>query len=101
MRITVIRTGGFGGLSRRATLDTAGRPDAEELAHLADQAVREGLSEAPMGVPDGFHYEVSIESGSAGHRPGDASRPATAHFADPKLTEAQSALVRKVLKEGA
>ncbi|MBO8193684.1 hypothetical protein ITI46_18745 [Streptomyces oryzae] len=92
MRITVLRTGGFGGLSRRATLETTDRPDAEELARLADQAVREGLAAAPMGVPDGFHYEVSIETGTSS---------ATAHFADPKLTEAQSALVRKVLKEGA
>ncbi|MFI8851906.1 protealysin inhibitor emfourin [Streptomyces sp. 891-h] len=92
MRITVIRTGGFGGLTRRATLETAGRPDAGELARLADQAVREGLGEAPMGVPDGFHYEVRTETGDS---------VATAHFADPKLTEAQSALVRKVLKEGA
>ncbi|WP_369201206.1 protealysin inhibitor emfourin [Streptomyces sp. PU-14G] len=91
MRITVIRTGGFGGLTRRATLDTAGRHDAAEVAALADRALREGLSEAPMGVPDGFHYELSVEDGTRG----------TAHFADPKLTEAQSSLVRKVLKEGA
>ncbi len=60
MRITVIRTGGFAGLTRRATVETADRPDAEELAQLADQAVREGLSEAPTGVPDGFHYEVDV-----------------------------------------
>ncbi|MDF4250572.1 protealysin inhibitor emfourin [Streptomyces sp. WMMB303] len=92
MRITVIRTGGFAGLTRRATVETADRPDAEELAQLADQAVREGLSEAPTGVPDGFHYEVDVATDQTA---------ASAHFADPKLTEAQSALVRKVLKEGA
>ncbi|MFF8282959.1 protealysin inhibitor emfourin [Streptomyces albus] len=91
MRITVTRTGGFGGLTRRATLDTAGRPDAAEVAALADRALREGLSEAPLGVPDGFHYELDIEDGSA----------RSSHFADPKLTEAQAELVRKVLKEGA
>ncbi|NSC21655.1 hypothetical protein FM076_10730 [Streptomyces albus subsp. chlorinus] len=91
MRITVIRTGGFGGLTRRATLETAGRPDAGHLAQLADRALREGLSEAPMGVPDGFHYELRVQDGPT----------RTAHFADPKLTEAQSEVVRKVLKEGA
>ena len=77
MRITVIRTGGFGGALPAATLDTAGRPDADELAHLAGQAVREGLGEAPVGVPDGFHYEVSIENGSP--EPSDGKCPRRRH----------------------
>ncbi|WP_181763828.1 protealysin inhibitor emfourin [Streptomyces albidus (ex Kaewkla and Franco 2022)] len=87
MRITVTRTGGFAGITRRATLETQGRPDAEELAALARSALAEGRGEMHMVVPDGFVYEVEAD--------GDKG-----HFADPRLTEAQSALVRKVLKEG-
>ncbi|MGH3312946.1 MAG: protealysin inhibitor emfourin [Streptomyces sp.] len=88
MRITVTRTGGFAGLTRRATLETGGRPDADALAALARSALAEGGKDRPAGVPDGFHYEIEID--------GD-----TGHCADPRLTEAQSALVRTVLKEGA
>ncbi|MDJ1130444.1 protealysin inhibitor emfourin [Streptomyces iconiensis] len=88
MRITVIRTGGFGGLTRRATLHTEGRPDAAEIASLAQEALAQGRATRSMGVPDGFHYEITVDG-------------RTAHCADPRLTEAQSALITKVLKEGA
>ncbi|EST35944.1 hypothetical protein N566_17020 [Streptomycetaceae bacterium MP113-05] len=89
MLITVIRTGGFGGVTRRAALDTAGLPDSGELSSLAEQALSEGhRDERPIGVPDGFHYE--IEAGGA-----------TAYCADPRLTEAQRVLITRVLKEGA
>jgi emfourin len=87
MRITVTRTGGFAGLTRRATLDTDGRPDAAELTALARGALAEGRSELPLGVPDGFVYRLEVDG-------------ETGHFADPRLTEAQSALVGKVLAEG-
>ncbi|NGO67661.1 protealysin inhibitor emfourin [Streptomyces boncukensis] len=88
MRITVTRTGGFGGLTRRASLDTAGRADAAELASLAREAVAEGRGQQQPGVPDGFHYELVVDG-------------ETAHCADPRLTEAQRALIGRVLKEGA
>lgn len=89
MRINVIRTGGFGGLTRRATLDTTGRPDGAEIASLARDALTGGKATRPMGVPDGFHYEITVDGTS------------TVHCADPSLSEAQSALVTRVLKEGA
>lgn len=88
MRITVIRTGGFGGLSRRATLDTRALPDATELDSLARQALASGPRERPAGVPDGFHYEIEADG-------------ARAYCADPRLTEAQRTLITRVLKEGA
>ncbi|MCF6521710.1 protealysin inhibitor emfourin [Streptomyces sp. JJ36] len=89
MRITVIRTGGFGGLARRATLDTAGRADAAELDSLAKTALAEGhREERPVGVPDGFHYEIEADG-------------ETSYCADPRLTEAQRTLITRVLKEGA
>ncbi|GAB2791101.1 protealysin inhibitor emfourin [Streptomyces daliensis] len=87
MRISVIRTGGFGGLTRRATLETAGRPDADELASLARSALAEGREQRPTGVPDGFHYEIDVD--------GDV-----AYGADPRLSENMSALISLVLKEG-
>ncbi|MDT0377475.1 hypothetical protein RM572_01625 [Streptomyces sp. DSM 42041] len=89
MRITVIRTGGFGGVTRRAMLDTGDLPDSGEVAALADQAVAEGhRDERPVGVPDGFHYEIEADG-------------ATAYCADPRLTDAQRTLITRVLKEGA
>ncbi|MEO3768035.1 protealysin inhibitor emfourin [Streptomyces sp. B8F3] len=88
MRITVTRTGGFAGLTRQATLDTAGRADAAGLEALAGRALAEGSAVPPAGVPDGFAYRLTADG-------------RTAHFADPRLTDAQRALVRTVMKEGA
>ncbi|MFD7867522.1 protealysin inhibitor emfourin [Streptomyces sp. NPDC059783] len=88
MRIRVSRTGGFAGIAREREIDTAGRPDAADWESLAEAAV-DGCPDAPpRGVPDGFHYRITV-----GGR--------TVHCADPKLTDAQRALVSRVLKEGA
>ena len=87
MRITVTRTGGFGGLTRRATLTTDGRPDAAELEALARNAHAEGASQRPLGVPDGFQYEIETDEG-------------VSYAADPRLTQAQSKLIEVVFKEG-
>ncbi|OEV08579.1 protealysin inhibitor emfourin [Streptomyces nanshensis] len=87
MRITVTRTGGFGGLTRRATLSTDGRTDAADLAALARSALAEGRTERPLGVPDGFQYEIETDDG-------------VGYCADPRLTEAQSALIRRVFADG-
>ncbi|RLL66721.1 protealysin inhibitor emfourin [Streptomyces sp. Z26] len=88
MRITVTRTGGFGGLVRRATLDTQDRPDADQLAALARDVLAGAPAERPVGVPDGFHYEIECDG-------------VTAYCADPRLTEGQRTLITRVLKEGA
>ncbi|MFG2112119.1 protealysin inhibitor emfourin [Streptomyces sp. NPDC048718] len=101
MLIRVRRTGGFAGIERSAEVDTAGRADAAELHDLAEAVVAgkggdggEGGA-GGQGVPDGFSYEITID----GDRDGDGSR--TVRFRDPHLTDAQRALVRKVLAEGA
>ncbi|KAK1179171.1 hypothetical protein B7755_014075 [Streptomyces sp. NBS 14/10] len=88
MRISVTRTGGFAGIERRAELDTSGRPDARHLQALAHQAVETGHITPTRGVPDGFHYEITVDG-------------RTVHAADPHLSDAQRELVRTVLKEGA
>ncbi|MCM2414218.1 protealysin inhibitor emfourin [Streptomyces sp. RKAG290] len=88
MRIQVSRTGGFAGIARDREIDTAGRADAHEWESLAESALAGGRDTAPAGVPDGFGYRITV---------GDR----TVHCADPRLTDAQRALVSRVLKEGA
>jgi hypothetical protein len=40
------------------------------------------------GVPDGFHYEITVDG-------------KTVYTADPRLTDEQRELISRVLKEGA
>ncbi|MEU9699830.1 protealysin inhibitor emfourin [Streptomyces sp. NPDC047981] len=87
MRIRVRRTGGFAGIERSAEVDTSGRPDAGEWAALAATVVREGDGDV-RGGPDGFSYEITVDG-------------ETVRCCDPRLTEAQRALIERVLKEGA
>ncbi|WP_445400908.1 protealysin inhibitor emfourin [Streptomyces sp. LE64] len=88
MRIVVRRTGGFAGIERRAEVDTTDRPDAETWHALAERALAGARTAPPTGVPDGFQYRITVDG-------------RTAYCADPRLTNAQRELVRKVLKEGA
>lgn len=88
MRIQVKRTGGFAGVERHAEVDIAGRGDASEWQSLAEQALADARDTPPIGVPDGFCYQLTI-----GEK--------TAYCADPRLTDAQRTLISRVLKEGA
>ncbi|MFD4787660.1 protealysin inhibitor emfourin [Streptomyces sp. NPDC058459] len=88
MRIQVRRTGGFAGIERQAEVDTSGRADAAEWHTLADHVLTTAPDTPPTGVPDGFHYEITVDG-------------RTVHAADPRLTDSQRELVSRVLKEGA
>ncbi|MFG3494045.1 protealysin inhibitor emfourin [Streptomyces sp. NPDC047928] len=88
MRIRVTRTGGFGGIRRRAEVDTSGLPDAAAWRALAEAAVADARGTPPPGVPDGFSYEITVDG-------------RTVYCADPRLTQAQRDLIARVLKEGA
>ncbi|EHN73209.1 protealysin inhibitor emfourin [Streptomyces coelicoflavus] len=88
MRIQVRRTGGFAGIERHAEVDTAGRPDAGEWHALAERAVADGRTTPPVGVPDGFSYQLTVDGN-------------TVYAADPRLTDEQRTLISRVLKEGA
>ncbi|MEU8919381.1 protealysin inhibitor emfourin [Kitasatospora sp. NPDC048545] len=88
MRIQVTRTGGFAGIVRHAELDTAERTDAPHVHALAREAVAGGLRAPSYGVPDGFHYEITVDGRKV-------------YCADPKLTDSQRELVSLVLREGA
>ncbi|WP_435177146.1 protealysin inhibitor emfourin [Actinacidiphila sp. bgisy145] len=87
MRIEVVRSGGFAGIPRRATLDTAGHPGAPRLEALARAALATPRAPSPP-VPDGFTYVLTIDD-------------RTLHCADPALTPAQRDLITTVLNEGA
>ncbi|WP_320776879.1 protealysin inhibitor emfourin [Streptomyces sp. CRN 30] len=87
MRIQVRRTGGFAGIERHAEVDTAGRADAHEWHALAQQAVETARATPPVGVPDGFSYQITVDD-------------RTVYAADPRLTEEQRRLISRVLKEG-
>ncbi|MER6674698.1 protealysin inhibitor emfourin [Streptomyces sp. NPDC000983] len=88
MRIQVRRTGGFAGIERFAEVETSGRPDAQEWTSLAERAVAAGRDTPPVGVPDGFGYQITVDG-------------RTVYCADPRLTAEQRELIGKVLKEGA
>ncbi|MEU6313878.1 protealysin inhibitor emfourin [Streptomyces sp. NPDC047014] len=89
MRIQVIRTGGFAGIERRAEVDTSGRPDAAEWQALARLALRPGPPDDPADhVRDGFSYRITVDG-------------RTVSCQEPGLSEAQRALISRVLKEGA
>ncbi|MEV6400584.1 protealysin inhibitor emfourin [Streptomyces sp. NPDC051907] len=87
MRIQVRRTGGFAGIERFAEVDTAGRGDAGEWHALAEQAVADSRQTPPIGVPDGFSYQITVDG-------------KTVYCSDPRLSEAQRKLISQVLKEG-
>ncbi|WP_327711216.1 hypothetical protein OG912_24165 [Streptomyces sp. NBC_00464] len=88
MRIQVSRTGGFAGIARHHEIDTSGRADAHEWETLAESALTAGREAPARGVPDGFSYRITVDG-------------RTVHCTDPRLTDAQRALVSRVLKEGA
>jgi len=88
MRIQVKRTGGFAGVERAASVETSGRADAQEWRTLADQALADCRGTPPIGVPDGFSYQITVDG-------------KTAYCADPRLTDEQRKLISRVLKEGA
>ncbi|GKQ37125.1 protealysin inhibitor emfourin [Streptomyces sp. A012304] len=88
MRIQVRRTGGFAGIERHAEVDTSGRPDAQEWHDLAERALASGRGVPPIGVPDGFSYQITVDG-------------RTVYASDPRLTDDQRKLISRVLKEGA
>ncbi|TLS40521.1 hypothetical protein FE633_41280 [Streptomyces montanus] len=88
MRIQVKRTGGFAGIDRHAAVETSGRADAQEWHDLAERAVADGRRTPPIGVPDGFSYQITVDG-------------KTVYCSDPRLTEEQRKLISRVLKEGA
>jgi len=88
MRIQVTRSGGILGAERRSVLDTEGRPDAPHIHALAREALGSCARTPGYGVPDGYHYAISVDERSAGH------------CSDPQLTDSQRSLIALVLAQG-
>lgn len=88
MRIQVRRTGGFAGIERHAEVDTSALRDADEWHSLAERAQAAGRGTPPVGVPDGFSYQITVDG-------------VTTYCSDPRLTDDQRALITRVMKEGA
>lgn len=88
MRIQVRRTGGFAGIEKHAEIDTADRADAAQWDDLVERALADGRDTPPVGVPDGFTYQITVDN-------------RTVYCADPRLTDHQRKLITRVLKEGA
>ena len=88
MRIQVTRSGGILGAERRSVLDTEGRPDAPHIHALAREALGSCNRTPSFGVPDGFHYAISVDQRSVGH------------CAEPQLTDSQRSLISLVLTQG-
>ncbi|UQA95465.1 protealysin inhibitor emfourin [Streptomyces halobius] len=87
MRIQIRRTGGFAGTERRGEVDASKRSDADEWQSLAEASLAAGHEEPPVGVPDGFSYQITVDE-------------RTTYCSDPRLTDAQRKLITRVLKEG-
>ncbi|MFF2650505.1 protealysin inhibitor emfourin [Streptomyces sp. NPDC058045] len=87
MRIQVKRTGGIAGITRDAEVDTSDHGDAADWHTLVDQAVSAARETPPIGVPDGFNYQITVDG-------------RTVYCADPRLTDAQRHLISRVLEEG-
>lgn len=56
MKVTVVRRGGFAGITRRGESDTADDPALRDLVTQVDL----GTTPAPGRAPDRFTYEIDI-----------------------------------------
>ncbi|MDH6118701.1 protealysin inhibitor emfourin [Kitasatospora sp. GAS204B] len=87
MRIQVTRSGGLTGQILRAELDTEARMDAPHVHALAREAVAGAARSPGYGVPDGYHYAITVDG-------------RTVYCADPRLTACQRELVSLILHQG-
>jgi hypothetical protein len=85
MRIRVVRSGGFAGLTVRGEVDTAGRPDQDSW----DALVREAALDQPPPDdprPDRFRYQIQVDG-------------RTTLLTEHQMTAPQRELARRVLGE--
>jgi hypothetical protein len=73
IRIQLERSGGFAGISRRASVDTSKLPP-EEAARIADMVGRvdfgalAATATGPPRAPDRFQYDLDVRQGGQHHR---------------------------------
>jgi hypothetical protein len=83
VKISVVRSGGFAGLTQSASVDTAERTDAAEWHALVDR-IDLGALPPPRPQPDRYVYEIDIDG-------------QTAEVGEADLTDPLRDLVGKVL----
>jgi hypothetical protein len=73
IHIDLVRSGGFAGVSRRASADTDTLPPAEaarlaELVHAVDFDALANLATGPPRRPDRFQYDLDVREGGRRHQ---------------------------------
>lgn len=91
MKISVTRSGGFAGITRRAEVDTDGRPDADDWHRMVARAGLDDPADltdrGPAGRPDRYVYRIEVDG-------------RTAQVGEADLDEPTRALVDSVLASG-
>lgn len=83
MRISVTRSGGFAGITRRAEVNTSALPDPDGWQALVSRVDLAEYRDEPTRQPDRFVYTVDIDGTSA-------------HFGETDLTDALRELIDRV-----
>lgn len=86
MKISVTRSGGFAGTTRRGEVDTSGRADAEEWHDLVRDADLSGAGTS-SGGPDQYTYRIDVDG-------------VTTRVGEADLNESTRCLVHRVLATG-
>jgi hypothetical protein len=73
IHIDLVRSGGFAGISRRASVDTEKLPPAEaariaELVHGVDFDALTQRATGPPRRPDRFQYDLDVREGGRRHQ---------------------------------
>jgi hypothetical protein len=73
IRIKLERSGGFAGISQRASVDTSKLPPDEaariaELVRRVDFGALAATATGPPRAPDRFQYDLDIQQGGQHHR---------------------------------
>jgi len=71
MKVSIVKGGGFAGMTKTTTCDSAALP-AEQVATLEAMVKQAGLFDLPKDreqtkQPDRFNYELTIEDGDKNH----------------------------------
>ena len=96
IRVSVVRTGGIGGMKRTASLDTESLDEgrAAELRRLVEQANIAHVSEPTIRATrdrDRFHYTLTVQHGAFQH---------CLTFAEERTPEQLQPLLEMVWREG-
>jgi hypothetical protein len=72
IRIDLVRSGGFAGISQRASVDTDELPPEEaatiaELVRAVDFDALASLATGPPRAPDRFQYDLDVHQGRSHH----------------------------------